>query len=92
MLRLEKSFQQTCFVFVISSQSYLPLLLISCSYALSVLTCRINPDFLFRVSQLDKDRHFVEIYAFTQNCNWLDVVEVTFHSGRGPGNIIIIVF
>lgn len=35
--------------------------------------------------QLDKNRHFVEIFSFTRNCNWLDVVEVTFHTGEEPG-------
>ena len=36
--------------------------------------------------QLDKNRHFVEIFSFTRNCNWLDVVEVTFHTGEEPGS------
>ena len=51
------------------------------TYALLVL-------YKFHVSQLDKNRHFVEIFAFTKNCNWLDVVEVTFQNGEEPGNTV----
>ena len=45
----------------------------------------LHEDLILCYTQLDKNRHFAEIFAFTQNCNWLDVVEVTFHTGEETG-------
>lgn len=36
--------------------------------------------------QVDKSRGYVEIFQFTQGCNWLDVVEVRFYTGDEPGD------
>ena len=40
------------------------------------------------ISQVDKGRHYVEIFVFSPGCNWLDVVEVKFRMGDAPGNLI----
>ncbi|XP_064394215.1 uncharacterized protein LOC135341559 isoform X2 [Halichondria panicea] len=40
---------------------------------------------LMEVHKVDKSRGYVEIFQFTQGCNWLDVVEVRFYTGDEPG-------
>ena len=40
------------------------------------------------VHKLDKERRFVQLFAFTLNCNWLDVVEVTFQQGKEPSKLV----
>ena len=54
-----------------------------------VVVCDMLHKITYHV-QLDKNRHFAEIFAFTPNCNWLDVVEVTFQNGETPGVYLII--
>ena len=36
-----------------------------------------------QVHKVKKDDHFIQVFAFTACCNWLDVVEVKFSSGSG---------
>ena len=35
--------------------------------------------------QVDTGRHYIELFSYTAECNWLDVVEIHLRDGDGPG-------
>lgn len=39
----------------------------------------------FQIHAVDNQRHFVEIFSFTEHGNWLDVVEIQFQQGEREG-------
>ncbi|CAI7994436.1 hypothetical protein GBAR_LOCUS1447 [Geodia barretti] len=34
--------------------------------------------------KVSKEKNFIQVFAFTASCNWLDIVEVHFHAGSEP--------
>ena len=36
-----------------------------------------------QIRKVDRETHFIQLFAFTPGCNWLDVVEVRFRPGSG---------
>ncbi len=52
--------------------------------------CEVQRVCVFHCMQVDKERNFVQIYSFTEGCNWLDVVEVRFRIGKEPGKVTIV--
>ena len=38
---------------------------------------------------MDRKKNYIEIFSYTVNCSWLDVVEIHFRTGTDPGIIII---
>ena len=36
-----------------------------------------------QIRKVDREAHFIRLFAFTAGCNWLDVVEVQFRPGSG---------
>ena len=33
--------------------------------------------------KVSKEKNFIQVFAFTASCNWLDIVEVHFHASSG---------
>jgi hypothetical protein len=52
-----------------------------CMQAFQAAAESLSEDHHLQIHKVNKDTHFIQLFAFTPGCNWLDVVEVKFTPG-----------